>query len=183
MQVITDTTELRSFCSRLAEHDFVSVDTEFMREKTYYSKLCLIQAASSEEAASIDPLADGLDLQPFLDLMADESVLKVFHAARQDLEIFHRLMGRVPGPLFDTQIAAMALGMGEQLGYAGLVQQMLGIALDKGARFTDWARRPLDKRQLDYAIADVTHLADLFPKMLSELKRLGRRRLNRLLGL
>ncbi|WP_031552171.1 ribonuclease D [Parvularcula oceani] len=174
MQVITDTTELRSFCSRLAEHDFVTVDTEFMREKTYYSKLCLIQAASSEEAAIIDPLADGLDLQPFLDLMADESVLKVFHAARQDLEIFHRLMGRVPGPLFDTQIAAMACGYGDQIGYEPLVRQLTGGQVDKGSRFTDWSRRPLTEKQLTYALGDVTHLVPVYESLRHKLDHSGR---------
>ncbi|MHB9878713.1 ribonuclease D [Pacificimonas sp. ICDLI1SI03] len=172
-QLITDTATLQSFVEHLRTADFVTVDTEFMRESTYYPELCLIQLAGNGRAAAVDPKAD-IDLAPLLDLLIDEDVLKVMHAAGQDVEIVYHLTGKTPWPLFDTQIAAMALGMGEQLGYAGLVQQMLGIALDKGARFTDWARRPLDKRQLDYAIADVTHLADLFPKMLSELKRLGR---------
>ncbi|MEO0501121.1 MAG: ribonuclease D, partial [Pseudomonadota bacterium] len=172
-QLITDTATLESLNTKLRSADFITVDTEFMRESTYYPELCLIQVAGAGEVAAIDPKAD-IDLSGFLDILVDDDVLKVMHAAGQDVEIIYNLTGKTPWPLFDTQIAAMALGMGEQLGYAPLVQQMLGLTLDKGARFTDWARRPLDKRQLDYAIADVTHLAELFPKMLSELKRLDR---------
>lgn len=146
-----------------------------MRENTFWPDLCLVQVASSEEAACIDPKAAGIDLGPLLDLLVeDHDVLKVFHAGGQDLEIVYNLTGRTPSPLFDTQIAAMALGMGEQVGYTGLVESMLGVAIDKGARFTDWARRPLDQRQLDYAIGDVTHLVALFPKMLERLRRNGR---------
>ena len=172
--VIDSTDELAAFCARLATHAFVTVDTEFMREKTYYAKLCLIQAASEEEAAVIDPLADGLDLAPFLDLMADESTLKVFHAARQDLEIFHHLMGRVPSPLFDTQVAAMACGYGDQIGYEPLVRQVTGGSVDKGSRFTDWSRRPLSNKQLIYALGDVTHLVDVYAKLEDVLGSTGR---------
>ncbi|WP_265570605.1 ribonuclease D [Sphingomicrobium nitratireducens] len=173
--LITDTKTLDALVDRLAQKDFVVVDTEFMRENTYWPELCLIQIASDEEAAAIDPLAESIDLEPLLDLLIEEEeVLKVFHAGGQDLEIFHNLAGEVPHPLFDTQIAAMALGYGEQVGYANLVQAVLGITIDKGARFTDWSRRPLDKRQLDYAIADVTHLAEIFPKLLTQLKKTGR---------
>lgn len=173
--LITKSDELAALCARLATHDFVAVDTEFMRENTYFPELCLIQIASTEEAAAIDPLANGIDLDPLLNLLVDNrEVLKVFHAGGQDLEIFHNLTEEMPRPLFDTQIAAMALGYGEQVGYANLVSAALGIQLDKGARFTDWSRRPLDKRQLDYAIADVTHLATLFPKLLDELVETGR---------
>ena len=171
--VIDTTDALAAFCERLAAHDFVTVDTEFMREKTYYAKLCLIQAASRDEAAVIDPLAD-LDLAPFLDLLADESTLKVFHAARQDLEIFHHLMGRVPAPLFDTQVAAMACGYGDQIGYEPLVRQVTGGSVDKGSRFTDWSRRPLSDKQLTYALGDVTHLVDVYEKLTETLASTGR---------
>jgi ribonuclease D len=146
-----------------------------MRENSYWPDLCLIQIASTEEAAAIDPKADGIDLGPLLELLvANTEVLKVFHAGGQDLEIIHNLTGKTPAPLFDTQIAAMALGFGEQVGYSSLVESMLGHTLDKGARFTDWSRRPLDKRQIDYAIADVTHLATIFPRMVEKLRKSGR---------
>ena len=172
--LITTTAELSALVGRLATHPFVAVDTEFMRENTYWPDLCLIQVASPDEAAAIDPKAD-LDLKPLLDLLvSNEDVLKVFHAGGQDLEIIHNLTGKVPYPLFDTQIAAMALGHGEQIGYSNLIESLLGHSLDKGARFTDWGRRPLDKRQIDYAIADVTHLAAIFPKMVQKLRRNGR---------
>ena len=167
--------DLAALVARLATHDFVAVDTEFMRENTYWPELCLIQIASVDEAAAIDPMADGIDLQPLLDLMVNNhDVLKVVHAGGQDLEIIHNLTAKMPVPLFDTQIAAMALGYGEQIGYSNLIESMLGHALDKGARFTDWSRRPLDKRQIDYAIGDVTHLATIFPKMVAKLKKTGR---------
>ncbi len=173
--LITDSARLANLCARLADAPFVCVDTEFMRESTFYPQLCLIQIADSEEAAAIDPMAPGLDMKPLLDLMVDnEDVLKVFHAGGQDLEIVYNLTGKTPHPLFDTQIAAMALGQGEQIGYSNLVDSWLGIAVDKGARFTDWARRPLDARQIEYAIGDVTHLAVIFPKMLERLKKTGR---------
>ena len=173
--LITDSESLAALIARLAKSSFVAVDTEFMRENTYWPDLCLIQIADSEEAAAIDPKAKGLDLQPLLDLMVDnEDVLKIFHAGGQDLEIVHNLTGKTPHPLFDTQIAAMALGMGEQVGYSNLIESMLGIKLDKGARFTDWGRRPLDKRQIDYAIGDVTYLAQIFPRMLERLRTTGR---------
>ena len=173
--LITDSAELAALCDRLATKPYVAVDTEFMRENTYWPELCLVQIASDEEAAAIDPLADGIDLDPLLDLLVEnEEVLKVFHAGGQDLEIFHNMTQDVPHPLFDTQIAAMALGYGEQVGYANLVQAALGVTLDKGARFTDWSRRPLDKRQLDYAIADVTHLIEIFPQLLEDLQKTGR---------
>jgi len=173
--LITDSDSLRELCHRLAQSDFVAVDTEFMRENTYWPDLCLVQIGNLEEAAAIDPKADGLDLDPLLDLLVDnEDVLKVFHAGGQDLEIIYNLTGRTPHPLFDTQVAAMALGLGEQVGYSNLVESLIGKSLDKGARFTDWARRPLDRRQIDYAIGDVTHLAALFPKMLQRLRKTGR---------
>ncbi len=173
--LITDSAKLAGLCERLARSDFVTVDTEFMRENSYWPELCLIQIADTQEAAAIDPKAPGIDLSPLLDLLVDnEDVLKVFHAGAQDLEIVFNMTGKTPHPLFDTQIASMALSQGEQIGYGNLVEQWLGISLDKGARFTDWARRPLDKRQIDYAIGDVTHLATLFPMMLDELRRTGR---------
>jgi ribonuclease D len=173
--LITDSESLKSLCERLAQSDFVAVDTEFMRENSYWPELCLVQVGNREEAAAIDPKAAGIDLSPLLDLLVDnEDVLKVFHAGGQDIEIVYNLTGKTPHPMFDTQIAAMALGLGEQVGYSNLVESLVGKTLDKGARFTDWARRPLDKRQIDYAIGDVTHLATLFPKMLERLRRTGR---------
>ncbi len=172
--LITDTATLTDLVERLSKHPFVAVDTEFMRENTFWPDLCLIQIASPDEAAAVDPKAD-IDLAPLLDLLVDnEDVLKVFHAGSQDLEIIHNLTGKMPRALFDTQIAAMALGHGEQIGYSNLIESMLGHSLDKGARFTDWSRRPLDKRQIDYAIADVTHLAKVFPRLVEKLKKTGR---------
>ena len=171
--LITKSEDLAKLVDRLAAEPFIAVDTEFMRENTYWPDLCLIQVASSSEAAAIDPKAD-IDLAPLLSLLVEnQDVLKVFHAGGQDLEIVHNLTGKTPQPLFDTQIAAMALGHGEQVGYSNLIESMLGHSLDKGARFTDWGRRPLDKRQIDYAIADVTHLANIFPKLLERLRRTG----------
>jgi ribonuclease D len=172
--LITKSEDLVPLVERLSKKHFVAVDTEFMRENTYWPDLCLIQIASDEEAAAIDPKAD-IDLSPLLSLLVEnEEVLKVFHAGGQDLEIIYNLTEKVPHPLFDTQIAAMALGHGEQVGYSNLIESMLGHNIDKGARFTDWSRRPLDKRQIDYAIADVTHLATVFPKLLQRLKKTGR---------
>ena len=173
--LIQDSVALAALCARLAKSPFITVDTEFMRENTYWPELCLIQIADAHEAAAIDPKAPGIDMKPLLDLMTDnEDVLKIFHAGSQDVEIIFNLTGKTPHPIFDTQIAAMALGQGEQVGYSNLVDNWLGITLDKGARFTDWARRPLDKRQIDYAIGDVTHLATIFPKMLTKLRKMER---------
>ena len=173
--LISTSAELAALIERMSAHPFVAVDTEFMRENTYWPILCLVQIATPDEAAAIDPMADGIDLTPLLDLLVkNHEVLKVFHAGGQDLEIIHNLTGKTPAPLFDTQVAAMALGFGEQIGYSNLVESMLGHNLDKGARFTDWSRRPLDKRQIDYAIADVTHLATIFPKMVAKLRKSGR---------
>ena len=173
MTPITTTGALREFCARLATAPFITVDTEFMRETTYWPRLCLIQAASATDAANIDPLAEGLDLEPFLELLRDESILKVFHAARQDVEIFAKL-GAMPKPMFDTQVAAMAAGFGDQVSYESLVRQMLRQEVDKGSRFTDWARRPLSDAQLTYAMGDVTHLAALYPKLRDRLQKDGR---------
>ena len=173
--LIEDSATLANLCARLSQSPFVCVDTEFMRENSYWPELCLIQIADSNEAAAIDPIAPDIDMTPLLDLMTkNEDVLKVFHAGGQDLEIVYNLTGTTPHPLFDTQIAAMALGQGEQIGYGNLVDSWLGIHVDKGARFTDWSRRPLDKRQIEYAIGDVTHLATIFPKMLERLRKTGR---------
>jgi ribonuclease D len=174
MTPITSTADLAAYCARLEGQEFVAVDTEFMRETTYWPKLCLIQAAAPDGIeATIDPLAEGLDLSPFLAVMRDKRILKVFHAARQDVEIFNNL-GAIPEPLFDTQIAGMAAGFGEQIAYDALVRKILKIDLDKSHRFTDWARRPLSEAQLTYAIADVTHLAALYPILLSRLEKAGR---------
>jgi ribonuclease D len=170
--LIEDSKRLAELCARLAQSPYVTVDTEFMRENTFWPDLCLIQIADANEAAAIDPKADGIDLTPLLDLLVNnEDVLKVFHAGSQDIEIIYNLTGKTPHPLFDTQIAAMALGQGEQIGYSNLVESWLGVSLDKGARFTDWGRRPLDKRQIDYAIGDVTYLSTLFAKMLEKLRK------------
>ncbi len=173
--LITDSKALATLCERLAQSDFVCVDTEFMRENTYWPELCLVQVANTEEAAAIDPLARDIDLTPLLDLLvANEAVLKVFHAGGQDVEIVFNLTGKTPYPIFDTQIATMAVSQSEQIGYSNLVESWLGMAVDKGARFTDWSRRPLTERQIDYAIGDVTHLAKIFPKLLARLKKTGR---------
>ncbi len=173
--LITTSEALAALCARLSTADFVTVDTEFMRENTYYPELCLIQIADTEEAAAIDPLAHGIDMKPLFDLLtANEEVLKVFHAGGQDVEIIFNFTGRTPHPIFDTQIATMAISQSEQIGYQNLVESWLGIQVDKGARFTDWSRRPLDARQIDYAIGDVTHLAKIFPKILARLRKTGR---------
>jgi ribonuclease D len=174
MRLITTTEELASASAELASHPFIAVDTEFMREQTFWPKLCLIQIAAGEHELLIDTLAPGIDLAPFFDLMNDESVLKVFHSARQDVEIMHHLAGQVPQPIFDTQVAAMVCGFGESVGYGMLVKRLLNRNLDKTSRFTDWSRRPLSEKQLTYAIGDVTHLRDLFPKLRSQLDESGR---------
>ncbi len=173
MTPITTTAELTAFCEQLRGQPYVAVDTEFMRETTYWPKLCLIQAATPTAEAVIDPLSPDMDLSPFLAVMADPSIEKVFHAARQDVEIFSNL-GAIPIPLFDTQLAGMAAGFGEQIAYDALVRHMLKIDLDKSSRFTDWARRPLSEAQLTYALADVTHLARLFPMLRGRLEESGR---------
>ena len=173
MTPITTTADLAAFCDKIKNQPFVAVDTEFMRETTYWPKLCLIQAAAPSAEANIDPLAEGLDLEPFLEILRDERILKVFHAARQDVEIFNNL-NAMPKPLFDTQVAGMAAGFGEQIAYDALVRQMLKIELDKSSRFTDWARRPLSDNQLTYALADVTHLAALYPMLRERLETEGR---------
>lgn len=173
--LITKTEELAELCDRLAEGGFVCVDTEFMRENTFYPLLCLVQLGNEEEAAAVDPLAPGIDLTPMLELFCDnEDVLKVFHAGGQDVEIIYNLTGKTPHPIFDTQIAMMAVSQSEQIGYANLVESWLGKTIDKGARFTDWSRRPLTERQIEYAIGDVTYLASIFPRLLKKLIKTGR---------
>ncbi|VAV88354.1 Ribonuclease D [hydrothermal vent metagenome] len=173
--LLTDNQDIADICERFSTADFVAVDTEFMRENTYWPILCLIQISDGKEAAAIDPLAKDVDLQPLLDLLVDnEDVLKIFHAGGQDIEIIHNMTGKTPHPIFDTQIAAMALSPSEQIGYANLVDSWLGVTLDKGARFTDWSRRPLNARQIEYAIGDVTHLCKIFSMMLEKLKENGR---------
>jgi ribonuclease D len=174
MTLITDTDALTGFCARQKCAEFVAVDTEFMRERTYWPILCLVQVAGLEEAVAIDPLAPGLDLAPLLDLMADPSVLKVFHAARQDLEIFYQLSGKVPHPVFDTQIAAMVCGFGDAVSYETLVRRLAGTGLDKASRFTDWAQRPLTERQVRYALADVIHLRTVYERLQQILGKNGR---------
>ncbi|MBT0668092.1 ribonuclease D [Novosphingobium profundi] len=174
-KLITDSGELAELCERLAKSDFVAVDTEFMRENTYWPELCLVQIANTEEAAAIDPLANGIDLTPLHDLLTENhDVLKVFHAGGQDVEIIFNATGKTPSPIFDTQIAMMAISQSEQIGYSNLVESWLGLIIDKGARFTDWSRRPLTERQIEYAIGDVTHLSKIFPKILKRLIKTGR---------
>jgi len=174
LDIITTSDALAEYCAHASTQPFVCVDTEFMRESTFYSELCLIQLATPEREAIVDPLSEGLDLSSFCALLMNSDVIKVLHAARQDMEIFYQLCDAVPGPIFDTQIAAMALGFGDSAGYGALVKGRLGINLDKGARFTDWSRRPLSEKQLSYALADVTHLRDLYPGLVTELEDNGR---------
>ncbi|HEV7327753.1 MAG TPA: ribonuclease D [Bosea sp. (in: a-proteobacteria)] len=174
MNLINTTDELASACSRLAAHPFVTVDTEFLRETTYYPKLCLIQMASPDEAVMVDPLAEGLDLAPFMALMTDQNVVKVFHAARQDLEIVWMLGRVLPTPLFDTQVAAMVCGYGDSVGYEQLVNDLAKARVDKSSRFTDWSRRPLSEAQLVYAESDVTHLRDIYLALQADLAASGR---------
>jgi ribonuclease D len=174
MEVITKTKDLAAACQRLATNDYVTVDTEFLRETTFWPKLCVIQMAGTEMAFIVDALAEGLDLEPFFDLMRDDSVTKVFHAARQDIEIIYHLGGLIPAPLFDTQVAAMVCGFGDSISYDQLVYKVTGARIDKSSRFTDWARRPLTAKQLDYALADVTHLRDAFQFLKANLAEQNR---------
>src|SRR3954464_15850778 len=174
MDLITTTRDLADACDRLARHPFVTVDTEFPREATYYPLLCVAQIASTDEAGGIDTPADGPARKPFYQLMADERVLKVFHAARQDIEIVWHQAGLVPHPIFDTQVAAMVLGYGDSISYDQLVQRITGDTLDKSHRFTDWSRRPLSPAQVNYAISDVTHLRDVYLALSADLAKRGR---------
>jgi ribonuclease D len=174
MNLITTTADLAAACERMSRHTFVTVDTEFLRETTYYPLLCVAQMATSEEAVVIDALAQDLDLAPFFELMANEGVLKVFHAARQDIEIVWHQAKLVPRPIFDTQVAAMVLGYGDSISYDQLVQRITGDVIDKSNRFTDWSRRPLSAAQVTYAISDVTHLREVFVSLSADLKSRGR---------
>src|SRR3954471_14445934 len=171
MEPITTTKELAAACTRLVKHDFITVDTEFLRETTYFPILCVAQMASSDEAVVDDPLAEGIDLTPFFKLMANEKILKVFHAARQDIEIVWHQAGLVPHPVFDTQVAAMVLGYGDSISYDQLVQRITGDTLDKSHRFTDWSRRPLTPAQLKYAVTDVTHLRDVYKALAADIAK------------
>ncbi len=174
IQPITSTSDLAAACVRMSAYPFVTVDTEFLRETTYYPLLCVVQMASPDEAVVIDALAPGIDLAAFYALMADEKVMKVFHAARQDIEIIWHAAKLIPHPIFDTQVAAMVLGYGDSISYDQLVQRITGDALDKSLRFTDWARRPLSEPQLRYAISDVTHLRQVYLALVDDLKQRGR---------
>ena len=174
MLVITATQPLADACQRLAKHDFVAVDTEFMREQTFWPKLCLVQLAAPGLELVVDPLAPGIDLAPFFALMADQRVMKVFHAARQDIEIVHYRAGIVPKPVFDTQVAAMVCGYGDSISYVNLVKRINNQDLDKSSRFTDWSRRPLSEKQLVYALGDVTHLRDVYVHLRDTLEKTGR---------
>jgi ribonuclease D len=174
MKLITTTEDLAAFCKPLAATEFIAVDTEFMRERTYWPKLCLAQVAGPDDAAAIDALAEGIDLAPLDELMANAKVLKVFHAARQDLEIFYLRMNKVPQPLFDTQIAAMVCGHGEAASYESLATKLAKAKIDKSSRFTDWSRRPLSERQISYALSDVTHLRVVYEKLRRQLEKSGR---------
>ncbi|MDG1273592.1 MAG: ribonuclease D [Alphaproteobacteria bacterium] len=174
MTLITEQTQLVEACRRLANETFLSIDTEFMREKTYYPQLCLIQIAGKKEAIVIDALAEDINLNPVLELMENEAITKVFHACRQDIEIFYNLNHKIPSPIFDTQIGAMVCGYGESVGYDKLVRQITGIQIDKSSRFTDWSYRPLSKQQIKYALSDVTHLRTVFESLSSQLEKSGR---------
>ena len=172
--VVTTSEGVAALAARFADADFLAIDTEFMREQTYYAQLCLIQIGDGTHAAAIDPLAPGIDLAPLWDLLGNERITKVFHAAHQDLEIFFKEMGKLPMPLFDSQIAAMVLGHGDQVGYDRLVRAVLNHEIDKSSRFTDWSRRPLSARQISYALDDVIYLAEMYPRLLAQLEKKGR---------
>ncbi|MGA7033853.1 MAG: ribonuclease D, partial [Pseudolabrys sp.] len=174
MDLISTSDDLAAVCARMAKHPFVTVDTEFLRETTYYPLLCVAQMASPEEAVVVDALATGLDLSPLFALMANESIIKVFHAARQDIEIVWNMAKTIPHPIVDTQVAAMVLGYGDSISYDQLVQRITGDTLDKSHRFTDWTRRPLSDAQIAYALSDVTHLRDVYLKLAEDLDKRGR---------
>jgi ribonuclease D len=174
MHLVTSTTDLVQVCSRLSAADFVAVDTEFMREQTFWPELCLVQIASDSVEAIVDPMAPGLDLKPFYELMADQRVTKVFHAARQDIEIMYSEAGLIPAPIFDTQVAASVCGYGDSVSYVNLVKDITGHDIDKSSRFTDWSRRPLTEKQLVYALGDVTHLRDVYRHLRAKLETTGR---------
>lgn len=174
MSMITTSPELDAVCRRLSRSSYITVDTEFMRETTYWPRLCVVQVAGPEEAVIVDAMAPNLDLEPFFKLMANERVIKVFHAARQDIEIIFHRAGLIPHPVFDTQVAAMVCGFGDSVSYDQLVHRLTGARIDKSSRFTDWGRRPLSQRQIEYALADVTHLRDVYQALSSRLEKQGR---------
>jgi ribonuclease D len=174
MQLITTTSELAAFCATAEKHDYLSVDTEFMRDKTYFPKLCLLQMATPDSAVIVDPLAEGIDLSPVFALMQNKAITKVFHAARQDIEIFFLLSGHTPRPIFDTQIAAAVCGYGESVSYETLVNKIVGAEIDKSSRFSDWAARPLSEQQLNYALSDVTHLRVIYTQLRDQIGKAGR---------
>ncbi|MGB9152958.1 MAG: ribonuclease D, partial [Alphaproteobacteria bacterium] len=174
MSLITTTAQLADFCARQQNADFITVDTEFMRERTFWPKLCLVQIGGADESVAIDPLAEGIDLTPLFGLMNDPKILKVFHAARQDVEIFYNLTGRVPAPMFDSQVAAMVCGYGEAASYETLAASLAGAKVDKSSRFTDWAMRPLSEKQLTYALGDVIYLRDVYRKLIAMLEKNNR---------
>ncbi len=174
MTLITESAALGQFCARQAKAEFLAVDTEFLRDNTYWSILCLVQIGGPDEVAAIDSLAPGIDLAPLTDLLANPKILKVFHSARQDMEIFYRLMGKLPAPIFDTQVAAMVCGFGDSVSYENLARKLAGAKVDKASRFADWSRRPLTQRQLDYALSDVTHLRPVSKKLRAKLDKNGR---------
>ena len=171
---ISSSDALAEFCEKQRNSDYITVDTEFLRDRTYWPQLCLVQIAGSDESAAIDTLARDIDLAPLYDLMADRELLKVFHAGRQDVEIFFHRMGSIPEPLFDTQVAAMVCGFGDQVGYEALISKLVGARIDKSSRFTDWSHRPLSQKQLKYALADVTHLRPAYEKLADTLEESGR---------
>ncbi|MCP5432574.1 MAG: ribonuclease D [Alphaproteobacteria bacterium] len=174
MQIVTSTSELDVLTARLSRGAYVTIDTEFMRDATYWPKLCLVQLAGEGTEAIVDPLADGIDLAPLLALLAETRVVKVFHAARQDIEIFFHLTGEIPAPVFDTQVAAMVCGFGDSVAYDTLARQLAGADIDKSSRFTDWSRRPLSEKQLTYALGDVTHLRTVYAELARRLEATGR---------
>lgn len=174
MTLITKQDELTDFCHSLSSERFITVDTEFMRENTYWPILCLVQVAGTETEGAIDVMAPGIDLAPLFDLMKNKNILKVFHAARQDMEIFYHLMGALPAPIFDSQVAAMVCGFGDQVSYENLISKLTKARIDKSSRFTDWSRRPLSEKQISYALSDVTHLRDAYRKLEKNLEKTGR---------
>ena len=174
MRLIVTTSDLAAACESMAKHPYVAVDTEFLRKQTFWPELCLIQMAGPDDEVIVDPLAPGIDLKPFYELMAKESVVKVFHAGRQDIEIVYAQAGIIPHPIFDSQVAAMVCGFGESVSYVNLVKKVVGKDLDKSSRFTDWSRRPLSDKQLTYAIGDVTHLRDIYKFLKTELEATDR---------
>ena len=175
MRILTKSKDVEALCKDLASHDFITIDTEFLREKTYYPKLCLIQlSCPGKQAVAVDPLIEDINLDPIFDLLANENIMKVFHSARQDLEIFYNLTGEVVNPIFDTQIAAMVCGYGDSIGYENIVRQVTGGQVDKSSQFTDWSVRPLSDKQITYALGDVTHLCDVYLHLKEELEKRGR---------